>query len=91
MLNNDLKSIDMIDESVADKTETKPQKIDEIDEKEYKALLKKQLEISKKERELKKKAVLDQKSLSLIEEQNKRKQLAKIAKEHTEDYKRQLN
>lgn len=61
---------------------------EELNDKDYKALLKKQLEIGKQDRDLKRKALSEQKSSALIEEQQKKKQLAKLAKEHIEEYKR---
>lgn len=41
---------------------------EDLNEKDYKALLKKQLEIGKQDRELKRKAISEQKSTALIEE-----------------------
>jgi hypothetical protein len=63
---------------------------DDFDEKDYKALLKKQLDISQQERDFKKKVYSEQKSVQMMEESRQKKQLGKLAKEHIEDYKKQL-
>lgn len=63
---------------------------DDFDERDYKALLKKQLDISQQERDFKKKVYSEQKNLQMMEENKQKKQLGRLAKEHIEDYKRQL-
>lgn len=62
----------------------------DFDERDYKALLKKQLDISQQERDFKKKVYSEQKNLQMMEENKQKKQLGRLAKEHIEDYKRHL-
>jgi len=87
LMNNDLKEI--ASSGVLPSLKINIEK-EMITVKDYKALLKKQLEIGKADRELKLKAISEQKSTALIEEQSKKKQLAKLAKEGIVEYKRSL-
>lgn len=54
---------------------------EDVNEREYKALLKKQLELGKHVGELKKTAAREVKISAQVEEQKQKKQLAKLANE----------